>query len=141
MWLLDTCVISEFVKPRPSEQVLAWLKACDESGTYLSVLTLGEIRSGIERLAAGKRRNALDKWLEGDLRARFEDRILAVSEEVALRWGILHAAAHLAGEKLPVTDALIAATAIVHGMAVVTRNSRDLVRTGVRVVDPWAGAA
>ena len=88
-WLLDTCVVSEFVRPKPDERVVAFVRQCEEATTFLSVLTLGEIRKGIERLPASRRRTELERWLETDLRGRFAGRVLDVTEEVALRWGAI----------------------------------------------------
>ena len=92
-FLLDTNIISELVKPRPEASVTAWIEGTDESLLYLSVLTLGEIRRGIAALPQSRRRAILEAWLDKDLRARFEGRILIIDHEVADRWGILSAAA------------------------------------------------
>jgi len=92
-FLLDTNIISELVKPRPEPSVTAWIEGTDESLLYLSVLTLGEIRRGIAALPQSRRRAALEAWLDKDLRARFEDRILVIDHEVADRWGLLSATA------------------------------------------------
>jgi predicted nucleic acid-binding protein len=96
-FLLDTNVISELVKPRPEPNVTAWVEDTDESLLYLSVLTLGEIRRRIATLPQARRRATLEAWLNKDLRARFEDRILAIDQEVADRWGLLTAAARNKG--------------------------------------------
>jgi len=92
-FLLDTNVISELVKPRPEASVTAWVEDTDESLLYLSVLTLGEIRRGIAALPQSRRRAILEAWLNKDLRARFEDRILIIDQNVADRWGLLTAVA------------------------------------------------
>jgi predicted nucleic acid-binding protein len=136
-YLLDTCVVSEPTKPRPSPAVLDWLRAVDPESCYLSVLTLGEIEKGIERLAAGGRRRALRHWLEG-VRAEAVDRVVVVDDAIATEWGRLLARAEKRGDVLPVIDALLGATAIVRGLTVVTRNSSDIVRTGAAIFDPWA---
>lgn len=136
-FLLDTYVISELVKPSPEPRVCAWIDAVEESSLYLSVLTLGEIRQGVARLAVGKRRVRLDRWLREDLPARFDGRILAVSAAVADRWGVLSARATMKGQPVPVIDGLLAATALCHDLILVTRNTADVAAAGVRVLNPW----
>jgi predicted nucleic acid-binding protein len=135
-YLIDTCALSEFVKPKPSPSVDAWLAQVPDGADFVSVLTLGELEKGIARLAPSRRRTSLEKWF-GDLRERFRNRTLLVDEPVALEWGRIAARSELAGAPVPSIDALIAATAIVHGLAVVTRNSSDIARTGAPIIDPW----
>ena len=136
-FLLDTNVISELVKPRPAENVTAWIEGTDESLLYLSVLTLGEIRRGIAALPQSRRRATLEAWLDKDLRARFEDRILDIDEEVADRCGLLTAAARNSGIVLPVIDGLLAATALEHNLTLVTRDTGQIPSMGVAVFNPW----
>jgi predicted nucleic acid-binding protein len=136
-FLLDTNVISELVKPRPEGNVTAWIEGTDESLLYLSVLTLGEIRRGIATLSQARRRATLEAWLDKDLRARFEDRILAIDQEVADRWGLLTAAARNSGIVLPVIDGLLAATALEHNLTLVTRDTGQIPSMGVAVFNPW----
>ena len=136
-FLLDTNVISELVKPRPEANVTRWIEGTDESLLYLSVLTLGEIRRGIAALTQSRRRAALEAWLDKDLRARFEDRILAIDQEVADRWGLLTAAARNGGIVLPVIDGLLAATALEHNLTLVTRDTGQIPSMGVAVFNPW----
>ena len=138
-YLLDTCVISEAIRRKPEPRVVRWVEARDEGDLYLSVLSLGELQKGIAKLEDATRRAALQAWLEGDLLRRFAGRILDVDREVAQRWGALAASAERRGRPVPVTDGLLAATALVHGMAVATRNVRDLEPTGIPLADPWAG--
>jgi toxin FitB len=135
--LLDTCAISEATKPRPSTAVMSWFAEQDELSLYVSVLTLGELERGIARLDSSARPQQLRKWFER-LRRAFQGRVLPVDEPTALEWGRLTAAAEREGKVLPVVDALLGATAIVHGIAVVTRNVSDIARTGAAIVDPWA---
>jgi predicted nucleic acid-binding protein len=130
-------VISEFVKPRPNAAVLEWLDQRDETGLYLSVLTLGEIRKGIEKLPNTKRRRALQAWLDQDLTPRFDGRILDITLEVALAWGAIQGQSERSGSAIPVIDALIAATALTYDLTVVTRNESDMSRSGAIVFDPW----
>ena len=102
-----------------------------------SVLSFGEIRKGIERLAAGKRRTELEAWVENDLEQWFEERFLQVTKAIAERWGVLSARALDNGTPLPNIDGLIAATDIVHDLTLVTRNVRNFTGSGVTIFDPW----
>jgi len=136
MYLIDACALSEFTKPRPSEAVDEWFASLPDGADFVSVLSLGEIEKGIARLANSRRRSSLERWFT-ELRGRLGDRVLSVDEPVALEWGRIAARAEAAGHAVPVIDALIAATAIVHGLSVVTRNTSDMARTGAPIVDPW----
>ena len=136
-FLLDTNVISELVKPQPETNVTAWIEGTDESLLYLSVLTLGELRRGIAVLPQSRRRAILEAWLEKDLRARFEDRILTIDQEVADRWGLLTAAARNSEIPLPIIDGLLAATALEHNLTLVTRDIGQIPSMGVAVFNPW----
>ena len=136
-FLLDTNCISEFVSPRPEHRVLDWLDATDERLLFLSVLTLGEIRKGVEGSAPGKRRTRLESWLEVELPVRFAGRILPISHTVAERWGSLAASGKRRGRPLAIIDGLLAATALEHDLALVSRNVGDFAGTGVSVVSPW----
>jgi predicted nucleic acid-binding protein len=135
-FLLDTNVISELVRPKAEPKVRAWVASTDESLLYLSVLTFGEIRKGIVALQNGSRRVELEAWLDGDLTLRFSNRILAIDQAVADRWGRLAAQAG-AKSPLPVIDGLIAATALHYNLTLVTRNTKDVAATGVPLFDPW----
>ena len=136
-YLLDTCLISELVKKEPNPAVVSWLDEQDEQKLFLSVLNLGELQKGISKLPDGTRKSELQAWVALDLVERFTGRILEINLEAALCWGRLQGEAEQAGEKLPVMDSLIAATATAHGLVVVTRNVRDIERCGVRVCNPW----
>jgi predicted nucleic acid-binding protein len=138
-FLLDTNVISEFARPdnKPDQRVKQWLEATDSDSLWASVLTFGEIRRGIEKLATGKRRTHLETWLEKDLHEWFENRILAIDEVIANRWGLLAAAAQRTGTSLAIIDGLLSATALHHNLTVVTRNSMDFINTGVPILNPW----
>jgi len=136
-FLLDTNIISELVKPKPEANVTEWVENTDESLLYLSVLTLGEIRRGIAALPQSRRRATLEAWLDKDLRARFEGRILVIDQEVADRWGLLTSAARNSGIVLPVIDGLLAATALEHNLTLVTRDSGQIPSMGVAVFNPW----
>ena len=113
------------------------MAAADESLLFLSVLTLGEIRKGVAALPQGRRRTHLESWLEVELRARFADRILPIDSAVADRWGLLAARAKRQGKALSTIDGLLAATAIHHGLTVVSRNTADFVNLDVPVLNPW----
>jgi predicted nucleic acid-binding protein len=136
-FLLDTNIISELVKAKPDVKVTAWIELADESLLYLSVLTLGEIRKGIASLTDASRRIVLETWLDSDLQLRFADRILPIDQAVANRWGLIAAKASATKFPLPVIDGLLAATALHHNLTFVTRNTRDVVATGVPTFNPW----
>lgn len=133
-YLLDTNVLSELVKRKPSPQVVRWFDETPEDALHVSVLTLGEIRQGIERLPANARKERLRVWLEQALPERFEQRVLHVTPAVADRWGRLVADA---GRSVPALDSLLAATALHHELRLVTRNVDDFRFPGLDVVNPW----
>ena len=134
-YLLDTNVLSELRRKTPEAAVVEWVSDRPASTLYLSVLTLGELRKGIEGVSDAKRRMALRDWLETDLPAFFAGRVLAVDTSVADRWGRLLSAA---GRPLPAIDSLLAATAAQQGLSMVTRNTRDFADLGLDVVNPWS---
>lgn len=136
-YLLDTCVLSEFARPAPDARVVAWLAAQAEDTLFTSAVVLGELAKGVAQLDDGPRKRQLRAWLQNDLRGRFGERVLAVTPEVALRWGGLAGEARRRGVQVGMADGLIGATGIVHGMVVVTRNVDDLEATGAAVLDPW----
>lgn len=136
-FLLDTNVISELVRPRPDPHVVLWIEGADEALLHLSVLTVGEIRKGIMRLADPRRRADLENWVDGSLALRFSGRILPIDLAVADRWGRLSAESVVRRTPLPVVDALLAATALEHDMTLVTRNTKDLARISVPLFNPW----
>ena len=133
-YLLDTCVLSELRKPRPNPSVVAWMTGLQPDEAFLSVLTLGEIRRGIELRRAKDQAaaRALERWLLG-LEAHYADRVLPITHAIADRWGRLSPS-----QPLPVTDGLIAATALEHKLTVVTRKTADFARAGVGLLDPFA---
>jgi len=136
-YLLDTVFVSEFIKDKPDPNVVSWATIHDGSSSFVSVATLGEIQKGISRLPDSKRKDRLQTWLTDDLVRRFDGRILPVNNAVALTWGAVQGEAQRSGGQLPIVDCLIAATASVHNLTVVTRNARDMQRCGVPVFDPW----
>jgi len=136
-FLLDTNVISETAKPIPDLGVMAWLAAVDEDEVFLSVITLAELRHGVERLPTGARRDQIDNWLTGQLRPRFANRVLSIDAETADIWGRLVAGGQAAGWSISAMDAFIAAVATRHGMTLVTRDAADFQTTGVPLFNPW----
>lgn len=136
-FLLDTNVISEWVKPEPDRNVVAWLAEADEDRVFVSVMSFAEIRRGIELMVAGRRRERLAQWLGQELPLRFEDRILAVDPEVAGIWGVVMARSESKGHAMGSMDAFVAATAEAHDLTLVTRNIRDFEHLGISLVDPW----
>jgi toxin FitB len=136
-FLIDTNVISEFVKPQPEERVIRWLNDADPESLFVSVVTFGEIRLGIENMPHGKRRAALEDWVEHQLPAWFDSNLLPVTRPIADHWARLTIATKSAGGRIAMADGLIAATAIAHGLAIVTRNIGDFVNSGVAIVNPW----
>ena len=133
-YLIDTNVLSELRRREPNAQVVAWMQAHPRQSLHLSVLSLGEIRKGIEGVADATFRQASTDWLEVELRRYFVGRLLDVDEAVADRWGRVQAAS---GRSLPVIDGLLAATALQHDLSLVTRNTRDFEGLGVRLINPW----
>jgi hypothetical protein len=136
-YLLDTCLISEFQKPHPSPHVTDWIARQHEGDLYLSVLTLGEIQKGISQLPPGRKKTSLQSWLDGDLRDRFQERIVEISQDVALHWGRIAGEAQRRGTPAPVIDALIAASALTLDATVVTRDDTNISRAGARTFNPW----
>jgi predicted nucleic acid-binding protein len=132
-YLVDTNVVSELRKREPHRTVISWRDSVATDELYLSVLVVGEIRQGIERLRRRDRAQApgLERWLE-TLKREFEDRILPVTTAIAEAWGRL-----MAPQPLPTVDGLLAATALVHGLTLVTRDTTRLEETGVPLLDPW----
>lgn len=133
-YLLDTNVLSELRRKAPNPGVVAWFEQRPTSTLFLSVLTLGELRKGVEGVADADRRMALLDWLEAELPAFFTGRILTIDAQVADRWGRMVAAA---GRPVPAIDSLIGATAAHHGLSLVTRNVRDYADFGLDVINPW----
>ncbi len=137
-FLLDTTVVSEWVKTRPNRGVVAWLADIDEDRVFISVVTLAELRHGIERMGASSRRKRLDEWLREELPARFEGRVLSIDGIIADGWGKVVARSEAAGRPIGAMDAFIAATAEAHGMTLVTRNTSDFEASLKHVINPWA---
>ena len=137
-YLLDTCAISELVAKKPNPKVVDWIDSIDPDSTYLSVITIGEIWKGIEKLADSRRKATLQTWLSEELLARFSGRILLIDIEVVLTWGQLTGSLESEGKKMAAIDSLIAATALQSHCSLVTRNETDFIYAGIPIVNPWA---
>jgi toxin FitB len=135
--LLDTTVVSEWTKPQPNAGVIRWLKDVDEDRVYLSVVSVAELRYGIERLAAGARKSRLETWASEELPLRFEGRVLVIETTIADAWGRIMSRCSQAGKPIGVIDAFFAATAEVHSLTLVTRNVSDFSASGVALFNPW----
>ena len=135
--LLDTNVISELISKEPDRRVVDWLDRLDPGTVYLSVITIGEIRRGIEKLPSSKRRDRGKEWLEGDLLLRFQGRILPITTEVMLVWGELTGRLEREGKPVTAMDSLIAAIALQGSFRLVTRNEHDFQYMGVTIINPW----
>jgi len=136
-YLLDTNVISELVSKNPDQKVLRWVQGVDELLLSLSVITIGEIKKGIEKLPESPRKQELTEWLEHNLLERFRDRIVDLDIHVMLCWGELTARLEISGKPMPAIDSLIAATALQGEYVLVTRNTADFEYAGIRTFNPW----
>lgn len=140
-FLLDTCVVSELVSKRPDPSVVDWVDSVDPERVYLSVITLGEIQKGIEKLRDPRRREALESWLHDELLVRFRDRLAVLDAAISLQWGTLTGRLEAQGTPMPGVDSLIAATALHGRFVLVTRNESDFLRSGVQILNPWKTAS
>ena len=136
-FLLDTCVISDLVARRPDPGVLQWVDSVDEGKLFLSAITVGEIKKGIEKLVAPDRQKVLSEWLEDELLVRFNGRLLPIDTKVVLAWGELTAGLEKQGCPMPAIDSLIAATALEGRLNLITRNEDDYAHFGVILFNPW----
>ena len=137
-WLLDTNVVSELRRPRPAPRVAAFVAAQPLDRLFLSVVTLAELRFGIERLDDAGRRADLNDWLNLKVRPMFEHRVLPVSEDVMLKWRLLVEHGRKSGHTFSQPDLIIAATALCHGLTVVSRDAAEYVKAGTPLFDPWS---
>lgn len=136
-WLLDTNIVSELRRPRPEPRVVDFVGGQRLEELYLSVVTLAELRFGIELLQDAVRRSALSDWLEHGVRPMFEDRVLPLSEDVMLKWRLLIEGGRKTGHTYSQPDLMIAATALHFGLTVVSRDTSDHEKAGVPVLNPW----
>ena len=135
-FLLDSNAVSEWVKPRPNPGLIQWMESADEDRLFLSVVTLAELRYGVDRIAAGTRRNRLDRWLAFELPERFQRRVVSIGPEVADAWGKVVAGCESIGRPMNVMDAFLAATAQVHDFTLVTHNTTHFPMLKA-VLNPW----
>jgi hypothetical protein len=136
-FLLDTNAISEPTRPRPDSGLTSWLASVDEDRLFLSAITIAEISFVIERRETGERRAKLESWLHGNLKTRFNGRILPAGEAIAEVWGKIVAARMAQGRPIGLMDGFIAATALVFGLTLVTRNTADFENTVPSLLNPW----
>ena len=136
-YLLDTNVISELIVRTPNQKVIDWIDSLAPETVYLSVITIGELRKGIEKLAPSQRKDALTLWLETDLLLRFADHLVDITRDVMLVWGELTGRLERLGNPLPAIDSLIAASVLEGNYTLVTRNEDDFRSTGVALINPW----
>ena len=136
-YLLDTNVVSELIAREPNPRVVRWVDDLDPHGVYLSVVTVGELQKGIEKLPDSRRKTDLRGWLEGDLLVRFDGRMLVLDVGAMLAWGAMMGRLEHAGRPLPAMNSIIAALALHHDCTLATRNEADFEGTGVRVANPW----
>ena len=136
-FLLDTCVISELIKPKPDKNVAAWIQSQNEHSLYLSVLTFGEIQKGIEKTTDTIRIQRLKSWVDEDLYIRFKSRIIPIDLTVANKWGEIQAQTEKKGTPMPAIDGLIAVSGLVYNCTVVTRNISDMKNSTALLLNPW----
>ena len=138
-FLLDTCVISELIKKSPDKNIIEWISGTEEYLLYISVITIGEITKGIEKLSDSARKSGLINWVEIDLKERFENKIVPFDLKAAKIWGKVQALTENSGKTLPAIDGIIASIGIANDMTVVTRNISDMEESGAALFNPWTG--
>ena len=136
-YLLDTCVLSEFTRRRPDQHLVAWMDAIDEESLFISVITVGELQRGIERLPDSHRKTELLSWMNIGLIPRFAGRMIVLDAPTMSLWGSMTARLEATGHPLAVMDSLIAASALYQHLIVATRNVADFLPTGVQIINPW----
>jgi toxin FitB len=136
-YILDTNVISELVMSQPDANVTRWIESVDPQNVYLSVITVGELKKGIEKMPNSRRRTVLGAWLINDLLVRFQDHLLPIDTSVMLTWGSLVAHMEAIGKPMPAIDSLIAATTLHSGCTLSTRNVKDFEHAGISLFNPW----
>ena len=137
-FLLDICVVSELVKPAPEAAVMAWMAQLPDEVCHLSVISVGELTRGAARLPPGAKRERFERWI-GELIAQYGVRVIPVDAFIVRRWGQLSGELSRNGIATSMADGLIAATALIHGMKLATRNIADFKPFGVEIADPWKG--
>ena len=137
-YLLDTCVVSELVKPAPEATVVAWMARLPDEACHLSVVSVGELANGAARLPPGARRERFERWI-GELISQYGARVIPVDAVIARRWGQLSGELSRKGIATSMADGLIAVTSLLQGLKLATRNVEDFKPFGVEIVDPWKG--
>lgn len=140
-WLLDTNVLSELRRPKPSRRVLAFVAAQPLESLFISAVTLAEIRFGIERASDAGQRAELSEWLANRMRPMFQGRVLPITEDIMFKWRLLVEDGRKVGHTFSQPDLIIAATALQHGLTVVSRDAGDYAKTRVPLLDPWAAVS
>lgn len=136
-YLLDTNIISELIAQRPNQKVLDWIDSLDPESVYLSVITVGELHKGVEKLPDSRRKQQIIEWLEEQFYLRFSDHFVPISAETMRVWGQLVARLEREGHPMPAVDSLIAASALAGNFTLVTRNTADFQHTGIALLNPW----
>ena len=136
-YLLDTNIISEFISKTPNKRVVDYILTLDESSLFLSVITIGEIKAGIEKLDNGKKKENLLYWLEHDLLSRFENRIISINLDVMMQWGEINQQLRKRGTPLPIMDSLIGATCKALDITLITRNEKDFKNIDIPIINPF----
>jgi predicted nucleic acid-binding protein len=136
-YLLDTCVLTEFARQQPDPQVLNWMQRVDRDGLYMSVISVGEIQRGIERLPDSTRKDQLLDWVYHGLLERLKDHILPLDTVTLTLWGSLTAWKETNGQPMGTLESLIAASALRHNLILATRYVKEYFRSGVQIVNPW----
>ena len=134
--LLDSCVMSEFMKKTPNQKIVDWMAGQIEESLFISVITIGESEKGIYKLPISRRKAILTNWVE-DMIRRFGRRVLPIDTAIMRRWGKLVAELEAKGRVLPGMDSLIAVTALEHDLTIITRNERDFADTGAKILNIW----
>jgi toxin FitB len=136
-YLLDTCVLSELASQRPDPAVVSWIDSLGDESVYISVITIGEIKKGIELLPQSRKRRTLEDWLLKGVLVRFQENIVKLDTGVILAWGVLTGELDRSGTPMPALDSLIAASAKFHGLTLATRNTGDFCNAGIVLFSPW----
>lgn len=136
-YILDTNVISELVAARPNPKVVNWIQSVNSNQVFLSVIAIGELKKGIEKLPDSDRKVTLDQWLHEDLLVRFENQLLLIDQETMLIWGRLIAQLEMIGRSISAIDSLLAATALQWQYTLVTRNTTHFELAGIVLLNPW----
>ncbi len=136
-YLLDTNIISELVAKQPNQNVLDFISAIEEKDTYLSVITIGEIKSGIENIKSIEKKIKLIKWFEEDLLLRFQNRIVNIDKDIMIVWGKINQSLKSKGKTLPIMDSLIASSCIYNNFTLITRNEKDFQNLDINIINPF----